>query len=81
MFLLHTQAQHHNRVQLFPDFMTAWNAALEFVGLHNPVDGCSTEPVTRHLDEMGSWVARSTSFGYRRAAVVPVSTEISSTLI
>jgi len=81
MFLLHSQSKHSNEVRLFEDYDQAWSAALEFVGPHNPVDGCSMEPTTRHLDEAGSWVARSTSFGYRRAAVVPVSTDYATKLI
>lgn len=81
MFLLHIQATHRNSVQLFPDFETAWAAAEEFVGPHNPVDGCSTEPTARHLGAKGSWIARSTSFGYRRAAVVPISDGYATDLI
>lgn len=81
MFLLHCKATHHNTVRLFTTFDHAWASAQRFVGDHNPVDGCSTEPTFRHLDGKGSWIARSTSFGYRRATVVPVSTETATDLI
>lgn len=53
------------------DFDKAWEKALEFVGEHSPVDGCSTEPRKWKSGETYG-IARGTSFGDRMATVARV---------
>lgn len=72
MFLLRLTAKHSDVVKIIEDRQEALRQAAEFVGEHNPVDGCSTRPVqatycTHYVIE------RQTSFG-RRAAYIFVAT-------
>lgn len=78
MFILVTQAKHGTSARLVETFADGQAMARSFVGDHNPIDGCSSVPSLRQrLGEHGPEfsIARSTSFGPRRAFVRPISTE------
>ena len=57
---------------IYDTFEPAWQRAEAFVGIHNPVDGCSTEP-RKAAHGVEHTVTRGTSFGQRTAkvAVIP----------
>jgi hypothetical protein len=83
MFLLLKELKGHKTAQLVEDPAYAEQLARAFVGDHNPVDGCSTEP---HAESFGGpngtrfYISRSSSFGTRRAEVYPVGTEFEQEL-
>lgn len=71
MFLLTKKNRHATWIAILSDQDTAMRLAQEFVGEHNPVDGCSTERRER-LPKNGReyHVERNTSFGLRQASVI-----------
>lgn len=75
MFAVRITTPHNDRIHLVRTWDAALATAREFVGAHNPVDGCSTEPreyLSVSKETFRS--SRSTSFGVRQAVVVPVQT-------
>ena len=75
MYLLQTQTKFWDVVEVFTDRDEAIAKAKEFVGQHNPVDGCSTEPIITDYKNPERWTgSRSTSFGLRRAWVHTATT-------
>jgi hypothetical protein len=71
-------------IRLFEQHEDAVAAAREFVGIHNPVDGCSTpavETVKRTASGPDFSVSRSSSFGLRSAIVRPISTEFETSIM
>lgn len=72
MFLLRCKARHFDSVKVVEDKMAAAAEARAWVGEHNPIDGCSTEPTVNQYT--GRWhISRSSSFGTREAWVIDQS--------
>lgn len=74
MFLYRQTSRHGDSIMVTEDFDAAVERARSFLGVHNPVDGCSTAP---HI-ELGAtrfYGSRSSSFGIRRAYVVALNAE------
>jgi hypothetical protein len=80
MKYLYTEANKFGRQACLMDsFELACKKAREFVGDHNPVDGCSTVPVEKGMNTPQRCefaVERYTSFGHRRATVQMLSSEV-----
>lgn len=74
-FLVRLKTRRTDTVQLVGTFAKGAAMARKHVGDHNPIDGCSA-PATERGCRIGGiealTVARSTSFGERRATVQPV---------
>lgn len=63
MFLLRLRNRGYDRVFIMKDHEAAKTKGRDFVGVHNPSDGCSTVPREQHYTG-GRWsIQRSTSFG------------------
>lgn len=72
MFLLLVKSKSVEGARLFTDWDDACARAREWVGAHNPVDGCSSEP--REFTKGQRFrVERQTSFGRRAATANVVS--------
>jgi hypothetical protein len=83
MFLLIMRSKMGAKARLAETFEIGVHSAQVFVGHHNPVDSCSSEPQeTRKRTPFGPefHTGRSSSFGHRSAAVVPISTEHDSSI-
>lgn len=73
MFLLLVKSRHLNGAQVYDLLDEAIAAARQWVGAHNPADGCSCEPVERaHANTFR--VRRTSSWGERSATVNVVKT-------
>jgi hypothetical protein len=84
MYLLRKTSKGSDQVCLVKDFEVGARLAREFVGDHNPVDGCSTVPTERGLQIKGHAamsVGRYTSFGHRGASVMPISEGVFTELV
>lgn len=75
MFILIKTTTHPSRslMRLFDNREDAIAAAREFVGSHNPIDGCSAEPIETDRAGVIFTISRCTSFGNRRAIVQPIA--------
>jgi len=75
MFLLQTRSKFWDTVELFENRDEAIAKGREFVGKHNPVDSCSTEPVEVDNRHPVLWTCyRSSSFGLYQAWVHSATT-------
>lgn len=71
MFLLRCKTRHSDSVKLYEAQEEARDEAERFVGVHSPMDGCSTEPRVEQSPLGRTKISRSTSFGPREAWVLP----------
>ena len=71
MFLLRCKTRHSDSVKLFDTQDEARAEADRFVGVHSPMDGCSSEPDVQEIVLGRTKISRSTSFGIREAWILP----------
>lgn len=83
LFLLITDLKGRRSARLYESATTAEEIARKFVGDHNPVDGCSSEPRAESYGGKNGtvfYISRSSSFGTRRASVYPIGTDFEQEL-
>lgn len=73
--LLIKELKGRKTAELHLDRAYAEQLAREFVGDHNPIDGCSSKPrAESYSNPHGTrfYISRNSSFGTRKAHVVPI---------
>ena len=79
MYLYTEGNKSGRRACLVESFELGIKRARKFVGDHNPADGCSTVPEEKAINTPQRCefaIGRYTSFGYRRATVQMLSSDV-----